>query len=211
MIVVGGGSSSRFGSEKLLQEIAGQPLVTHTIAAMTPHVDKCVLVARADLVEIFSDLGLGVEVVAGGSTRTLSEMAGLSALGGAPELIGIHDAARPVVDGGTIELLFETAARVGGAVPVVEPHDLLVDRHWLTPMDGVVRAQTPQVFQGPGLMAAFVKLAQSGGDAHDTVEVVHNHGDLRIAAVPGDADNLKVTFPEDLERVRSILTDPSRT
>ena len=44
MIVVGGGSSSRFGSDKLMTDVAGQPLIVHTIVALQDHVDVCVLV-----------------------------------------------------------------------------------------------------------------------------------------------------------------------
>ncbi len=211
MIVVGGGSSSRFGDDKLLAEVAGEPLVSHTVAAVRDLVDKCVLVIRPDIIEGISSLGLDVEIVPGGSSRTLSEMAGLTALGGNFDLIGIHDAARPLVEPKLIDQLFLTAEATGGAVPVWKPDDLLVYRRELKPVERPVVAQTPQVFRGPELFAAYVRSAEAGYDGHDTVEIVHRYGELEIAAVPADPSNIKVTFPEDLEFVKRYFADPSRS
>ena len=38
MVIVGAGSSTRFGADKLLTEVAGRPLIEHTIEAVRPHV-----------------------------------------------------------------------------------------------------------------------------------------------------------------------------
>jgi len=208
---VGGGTSSRFGSEKLLSEVAGSPLLSHTISAVLDIVDRCVVVSRPELVDKISDLSLGVEIVPGGSSRTLSEMAGLAALGDQFDLIGIHDAARPLIDPGLVNQLFLAAEETGGAVPILEPDDLLVDRRLYRPVDRPVAVQTPQVFRGPELLVAYVRAAQAGYEGHDTVEIVHRYGELKIAAVPGDPSNIKVTYPKDLEFVRQALGDPSRS
>ena len=210
MIVVGGGSSSRFGSDKLMTEVAGQPLITHTIAALKDHVDVCVLVCRADQQDELNSLDLGVTIVAGGATRTDSEMSGLAALGGEYDLIGIHDGARPLISRELIELLFDKADEFGAAVPVLEPDTLLIDRRLLRPIQNATTVQTPQVFRGPALLAAYVGAAQTAFEGHDTVEVVHEFGDLTIAAVPGDPLNIKVTQPADLEKVADVLGGLSR-
>ena len=211
MIVVGGGSSSRFGGDKLLVEVEGQPLISHTVSALRALVDKCVLVTRPDIIESVTGLGLDIEVVPGGTSRTLSEMAGLAVLGGDFDLIGVHDAARPLIDPELIDQLFLAAAKTGGAVPVLEPEDLLVDRRRLQPVEHPGAVQTPQVFRGPELLAAYVRSAQAGFDGQDTVEIVHRYGNLEIAAVPGDPLNVKVTFPEDLEFVKRVLGDSSHS
>jgi 2-C-methyl-D-erythritol 4-phosphate cytidylyltransferase len=211
MIVVGGGSSSRFEGEKLLAEVAGKPLIWHTVSAVRDLVDTVILVSRPDIIEKVAGLKLGVETVPGGSTRTLSEMAGLAALGGDFDLIGIHDAARPLVRRKLVDQLFVAAESTGGAVPVQEPEDLLLERHQLRPVERPGVVQTPQVFRGPDLFAAYVRSAEADYDGHDTVEIVHRYGDLRIAAVPADPSNIKVTFPEDLEFVRRWFEDPSRS
>jgi len=208
MIIVAGGDSSRFGGDKLMTPIAGRPLIAHTVAAVAGFADVCVMVCRQDQSEqLIRDLPDAI-VVAGGPTRTESEVAGLAALPDEMALIGIHDGARPLVSPALIGLLFETAATVGGAVPVLEPARPLVRRSNLGLVPGAV-AQTPQVFQGPALQAAYRRAAAQGFQGHDTADVVQAFSDLEIAAVNGDPSNLKVTYQSDLDTARAAL-DPAR-
>ena len=202
MIVVAAGSSVRFGSDKLLAVVAGRPLVAHTVAAVTDHVDRCILVCRQD--QMTSLDGLGAELVPGGPTRTASEMAGLSALGGPAGLIGIHDGARPLVRGALIETLFRVADRVGGAIPILEPRLPLIHKSDLSSAASVV-AQTPQVFRGDELLAAYAAATHVEYQAQDTAEVVQKFGRLVIESVPGDPANIKVTKPADIEVVKAAL------
>jgi 2-C-methyl-D-erythritol 4-phosphate cytidylyltransferase len=209
MVVVGAGSSTRFGADKLRTEIAGRPLIEHTIDAVVGLVDVCVVVCRA---EVANDLDRPDIVVApGGATRTSSEMAGLAAVGDQVDLIGIHDAARPLVDRALVERLFAAADAHGGAVPLLPYDRLILDKRSHEPISGLQGAQTPQVFRASDLLAAYVRAAQHGFDGHDTVEVVQRYGDVEIVAVPGDPGNIKVTYPEDLERVKARLSDTSHT
>jgi 2-C-methyl-D-erythritol 4-phosphate cytidylyltransferase len=211
MIVVGGGSSTRFGSDKLLTPVLGRPLIAHTVDAVVGHVDRCVVVVRPEIVDEIASLDLSIEITPGGATRTLSEMAGLTALGESVDVIGIHDAARPAPSDSLIEDLFDTAESVGGAVPIVPPEVMIIDRKTHRPVSGLSRAQTPQVFRATDLIVAYVKAAQSGFEGHDTAEVVAEFTNLTIATVPGEPSNLKVTYPEDLVAIEAILRDRSRT
>ena len=201
MIVVGGGTSTRFGADKLMAEVEGRPLVAHTVAAVAPTADIVVLVCRPDQQAALENLDPDLVVVPGGATRTASEMAGLAALGGEVDLIAIHDAARPLVRAELVETLYRTAAEVGGAVPVIEPEGILIDRHTLRPLHNTYRAQTPQIFRGPDLLGAYVRAAQTGFEGLDTADVMLRFGQVPIAAVPGDPENIKVTYPRDLKMV----------
>ena len=210
MVVVGGGASTRFGQDKLMIEIDGRTLLEHTIDAVIDHVDVCVVVCREEIGPTVLERRPGVVVTAGGSTRTRSEISGLSAIDREVDLVGIHDAARPLVSGATIEELYDTALREGGAVPLLKYRQILVDRETLSPVPGVHGAQTPQVFRATDLMAAYSRAEEEGFEGHDTVEVMQEYSDVRIVAIPGDPANLKVTYPEDLDEVRR-LSDPSHT
>lgn len=205
MIVVAAGRSVRFGGDKLMTAVGGLPLVAHTVSAVEGHVDRCILVCREDQVSALIRLDLGVAIVPGGPTRTASEMAGLAAIGEATSLIGIHDGARPLVTPALIEVLFQTADRIGGAIPVVEPARPLVKKSNLTLVDGAMIAQTPQVFRGEELMAAYMSAARIEYEAQDTAEIAQRFGKLAIQAVPGDPDNTKVTEPADIEQIREAL------
>lgn len=210
MVVVGGGSSTRFGTDKLMADIGGRPLIQHTIEAVLHHVDVCVVVCRPEISETIARMAADVILTTGGATRTSSEMAGLAAIGREVDLIGIHDAARPVLGSKTIDRLFEAAHDVGGAVPLVAYDRLILDKRTHQPLPAIHGAQTPQVFRAPELMAAYVRAAQAGFEGHDTVEVVQRFSDVRIVSVEGDPDNVKVTYPRDLETVRARLSGPSR-
>lgn len=210
MIIVGGGSSTRFGSDKLMVEVDGRPLIAHTIDAVVQHVDVCVVACRAEIAEAAASFH-DVIVTQSGATRTLSEISGLAVIGEEVDLIGIHDAARPAADPDLIERLFDVAESEGGAVPLVPYDGLIVDRHTLQPVSGLYAAQTPQVFRGPDLISAYARAAQSGFEGRDTVEVMQEFSDVKIVAVPGDRSNVKVTFPGDLGLVIELLSDSSRT
>lgn len=209
MIIVAGGASARFGDDKLMTPIAGQPLVLHTVAAIIGLVDLCVLVCRDDQTEALVEAHPGVTVVQGGHTRTQSELAGLAFLPDEVELIGIHDGARPLISPVLVNLLFDTAAEVGGAVPVIHPSRPLVRRSDLGHVQDAAVAQTPQVFRGPALQTAYRAAAASSFEGHDTADVIRAFSDLEIAAVAGDPDNIKVTYQSDLDRVKAAL-DPAR-
>lgn len=211
MIVVGGGTSRRFGSDKLLADVNGRPLIGHTIDAIADRVDICVVVCGREVAETLGKSHPDIVVVRGGATRTRSEIEGLAALGDTPALIGIHDAARPLVSADSTDRLFALAEDHGGAVPVLEAGRVLIDKATRLPVTGLRRAQTPQVFRGPELLAAYDRAARAGFEGHDTVEVVHEYSQLEIVAVPGDPFNIKVTFPADLETIRASLAGPSRT
>lgn len=211
MIVVGGGSSTRFGQDKLMADVGGRPLIEHTVDAVASHVDVCVVVCRPDAAGRVSELRPDVTVTHGGATRTLSEMAGLAAIGREVDLIGIHDAARPAVSGRLVRRLFDVAHREGGAVPLVAHQQLILDRRSHEPVIGLHGAQTPQVFRAPELLAAYGRAAQAGFTGHDTVEVMQEFSDLMIVGVEGEPSNVKVTYPDDLKSVRTWLSGASRT
>lgn len=211
MVIVAGGSSTRFGSDKLMADIEGRPLISYTVEAVQAHVGRIVIACRPELIDTLTDLHPDVTVTPGGSTRTLSEMAGLAALGEEYDLVGIHDAARPILRGILVDRLFRIAARSGGAIPVLEPEGLLIGRTALTPAPDVRRVQTPQVFRAPDLMAAYVRAAQNGFEGLDTSDVMQEFSDVTIVGMPGDRTNLKVTYPDDLEVVRERIRARSRT
>lgn len=205
MVIVAAGSSTRFGADKLMSDISGRPLIAHTVLAVKSAVDFCVLVARHDQIAALEAMSLGVDIVPGGATRTESETSGLAAVPPS-RLIGIHDGARPAISRGLIDHLFEAASLHGGAVPGIPPRRALIEREGLTPVGNAVAVQTPQVFWGPELKSAYLAANRSGYTGHDTADVVRNFTNLEVAVVPGDPQNIKITYPEDLDQARVIIT-----
>ena len=147
-------------------------------------------------------------VVAGGATRQESVRAGLEALAPwAPDIVLIHDAARPFVAPATVAALLEALTRCDGAIPAVPVADTLkrgIDGTiaGTVPRDGLYRAQTPQAFRFDTILALH---RQQESGATDDAALFERAG-LPVALVAGHEDNIKITYPEDASRMERILS-----
>jgi 2-C-methyl-D-erythritol 4-phosphate cytidylyltransferase len=218
-LVPAAGSGSRLGGEKPKQymEIAGKPLLAHTLGSLMevgPILGIAVGLARDDRWwhEEFapSDRILGTYV--GGVSRAETVLRGLEYL--EPRVqnedwILVHDAARPCIRASDIErLISERGNGPSGAllaVPVPDTIKQSNDRDQVErtiSREGLWCAQTPQLFSYEALRDA---LQQS-----DLATVTDDSSAMEAAGymprlVPGRADNLKVTTREDLELATLIL------
>jgi 2-C-methyl-D-erythritol 4-phosphate cytidylyltransferase / 2-C-methyl-D-erythritol 2,4-cyclodiphosphate synthase len=145
--------------------------------------------------------------VPGGATRQDSVRAGLEALAPhAPDIVLVHDAARPFIPPGTIPALLAALQQVPGAIPALPVADTLkrVRQGIITetvPRDGLYRAQTPQAFHFRALLEAH-RSAPPG--ATDDAALLEAAGES-VAIVPGAPENIKLTYPEDLARLERIM------
>ena len=113
MVVLAAGSSKRMGRDKLMMEVGGVPVLVRSLQAMQncAAVDELIVVTRTSRLEEIAALrdryGLTkmTKVVVGGMTRAESSLAGVLAASNRATLIGIHDAARPLV---TDDIITET-------------------------------------------------------------------------------------------------------
>lgn len=213
LILLAGGSGHRAGEgeNKVYRSVAGAPLLAYSLRAIRafPTRVRLVVVDRKDdrslldklLVE-FSDLG--ARVVLGGTTRHRSEFAGLSAIAvNNGDLVGIHDGARPFLTAELWESLRAQAAAIGGAVPVLEPGPVFrTDGGGLRLLMGICKAQTPQVFAGLALVAAYQQATREGVDTAETVE---RFSEVKIGTIAGDHRHLKVTTAADFTRAADLV------
>lgn len=218
-IVLAGGSGTRLQrvENKVYLPLGGRTLLAWCLRTFedSPLVDRIVLVVRAGDEEraaaVTEPLGLHklTQTVVGGSTRHDSELAGLEALApdilaGAVGLIAIHDAARPFVRASLLDRVFTTANELGGAVPALELTGEFLLRVGSdgapapVPTTELRRVQTPQAFRARALLTAYRRASEEAFHGVDTAESVERFSDLQVGTVPGDPDNIKVTFLEDL-------------
>lgn len=222
-LVVAAGSSERFGGAvpKVLVPHAGRPLLAWTLEAF----DRCDAVHDVVLVgsppvraaHARGELG-GVKVravVAGGSSRQDSVRAGVAALPEGTRVVLVHDGARPFVTPGLVAAVAAAAAEAGAALPLLPVADT-VKRVGpdgcvaaTVPRDELRLAQTPQGFRLEVLAAAQAHAAEAGLQVTDDVALVEAAlasgalpAGVRVAAVPGEEGNVKVTRPGDLPRAR---------
>jgi 2-C-methyl-D-erythritol 4-phosphate cytidylyltransferase/2-C-methyl-D-erythritol 2,4-cyclodiphosphate synthase len=214
-LVVAAGRGHRFGGDvpKQYRALAGRPVVRHALAALTAHpqIDAVRPVYHPDDAALFAAAADGLTVmdpVNGGATRQESVLFGLESLdGAAPEMVLIHDAARPFVDAAMVSRTLTALEGAPGAVPAMPVRDTLKRAeagHVVETVDrqGLWRAQTPQGFRFAEILAAHRRLA--GEQLTDDAAVAERAG-LAVAVVDGSEDNLKITTEDDLKRAERMI------
>ncbi len=208
IVAAGRGTRAGGGVPKQWRSLAGRRVADWSVEAFTAHsaISRVVLVLHPD------DLGQAegfhdVTVALGGASRDASVRAGLEALeADPPDLVLIHDVARPLVPRHVIDGVIEALSHSAGAAPALAVTDAL----WrgaagnvagTQDRNGLYRAQTPQGFHYKAILAAH--RAHPGGAADD-VEVARIAG-LDVAITEGDEANMKITGPEDFARAEQLM------
>jgi 2-C-methyl-D-erythritol 4-phosphate cytidylyltransferase len=208
-IVVAGGRGSRFGAAKQFARLGGATVVERSIATTGRVCDGVVVALPPESMRSGWQPGPPVVTVAGGETRGDSVRAALATVPADAEIIVVHDAARPLAS----PLLFVAviaAVRAGAdaAVPGLAVTDTLkrVDGERVVetvPRDGLVVVQTPQAFRSEVLRRAHAT-ADNSSDASDDAVLVERSGGV-VQVVSGEARNLKITVPGDLEVAAGMI------
>lgn len=209
-VLVAAGRGTRFGATQAKQFAAldHQPVIRHAALHL--------LAAGATLQPVGEAAAINAALaglahrppVPGGAERQDSVRAGLEALADdPPDIVLVHDAARPCIPPGTIAALCAALENADGALPALPLAETLkladsgLVRATL-PRAGLYRAQTPQAFHYPAFLALHRTAA--GGAATDDCALLEAVGQ-RVALVAGSDDNIKITYPEDLARMQRLL------
>ncbi len=210
VVIVAGGSGARFGQprNKVFLPLGGRPILQRSIETMhaCQSVETVVVVCRPEDAHLVEALDPEVAVVAGGPTRHGSETNGIESLAGMGlDVIAVHDAARPLASVRLTEEIIRTAHRVGGAVPFLSLDQPVFDRGHLLDPERHVRVQTPQAFRAGPLVDAYRRARAAGFQGVDTAETVERYSELKVALVPGEPHNLKITYAEDIATAEKSL------
>ncbi len=148
-----------------------------------------------------------VNLVEGGITRFESVKNGLCSLG-YNGIVAIHDGVRPLVTKKVIENCVEMAKEAGAAIPVIALKDSLRKVKG-SENEHVSRSefravQTPQCFDLAKLIQAYKQPFRS--NFTDDASVWEAHGG-KVRLVEGDAENLKITYPLDLQLAELIMNN----
>ena len=215
-VIVAGGQGLRMGADRPKQflEIGGKPILRHTIErflAFDPDIELIVVLPAAEKDgwrNYCRESGFldRYSMVSGGITRFHSVQNALKYVGN-EGVVAIHDGVRPLVRRALLARLFEaaeTCPAVIPAVPVVESvRKAEGETSHPVSRDGLMRVQTPQLFDAAILKAAY---AQPFSPAFtDDASVVEAAG-TPVRLVAGDRINLKITTPDDLALASGLLT-----
>ena len=207
-VIVAAGQGQR-AEQPLPKQFArwrGKPVVRHSVEALAAAGVAPIVVAIPEGAENIARealTGLPVRFIAGGATRQQSVRLGLEALASDdPDLVHIHDAARPIVPLAVIERLTAALAHLPGAIPVLPVVDSLVHAQgdlMGTPgrREDLRRVQTPQAFRYPDILAAH-RNWEGEPMAGDDAQVAQAAG-LAVALVEGDEALHKLTFASDFD------------
>ena len=213
-ILVAAGSSTRMGFDKLTVPLAGKPLLVWSLQAVQdcPEISTAVLVCAAQRTEEFTAFAQSFpkisRIVAGGAERSASVLNGLLALASnPPDLVAVHDAARPLATPALFTQIL-AAAEQHRAASAAHP---IADSLHRAKADGLLQEsisrqnlfamETPQAAHFSDLLSA---IQAHGPGATDEVGALIAAG-IHPAPVLHGAPNFKITHPADLPVAEEIL------
>ena len=219
-------AESTGGTAKQFLPWRGVPLFWHAARAMSRSacVAGIVFVFPASQIEQANelladlqkhdDLGLPWVSACGGALRQDSVRLGLAALPVRPASVLVHDAARPFLTPALVRsVCHELAQGAAGVIPAISVTDTIkiVENGRVTatlPRDGLAAVQTPQGFQLQTLLDAHAHALEAGLAVTDDASLLEALG-FEVRVIQGEAANVKITRPEDLDLLRDETPLPS--
>ena len=217
IIITAGGSGKRMnaGIPKQFILLNNLPVLMHTINAFFNYSNKVniVLVLPETTFKTWDELckkynfQISHQLVKGGKTRFQSVKNGLSVID-KECLVAIHDGVRPFVKNEVIRNCFETAERLGNAVPAIAINESIreIRNSQNLPADRKKFRiiQTPQIFHSSLIKKAYQQDYRE--DFTDDASVVESTG-IKINLVEGNHENIKITRPVDIKIAEAFLND----
>jgi 2-C-methyl-D-erythritol 4-phosphate cytidylyltransferase / 2-C-methyl-D-erythritol 2,4-cyclodiphosphate synthase len=224
-VIAAGGTGTRMnaGVPKQFLEIAGKPILLHTIATISSleEVSQIIIALPADHIpEATSILSrqstrVPVQCVPGGQNRQESVRCGVSHVHPDTDVIMVHDAVRPVCDRDMMRRVLDAAWKKGAAVPGLPATETIqrVSRKGRVlatpPREELYAIQTPQAFHAGILRSALDRAHETGFVGTDESSVVRWAGHP-VIVVSGSPDNIKITRPLDLDIAERLISRSTR-
>lgn len=227
LVVPAGGSGQRMlsdkkqsgGTSKQFLKIGERSVIEHTLEPFLRDQDCLrIVIAVPDqeisaTKQIFKDPR--VQIIRGGNTRMQSVLSGLNVLHGEFEKstwVMVHDAVRPNLHSSDLQKLKQTVSvEAYGGILAVPSRDTLkqvesgcvlgtLDR------ESIWNALTPQMFRLGKLYNAINRAVVEGFELSDESSAMEYVG-ARVILVAGRADNIKITYPEDLPMLKALIKE----
>lgn len=213
LIIAASGKSERFGEDKLLYKINGKTILEWAVLNFKDlKFEKKILVlntAKArdkKIIKKFKDFS----IAQGGEKRAISVFNGFVAA--SPEknsYVIIHDGARPFFPKILIEKLVKEIKKEKGVVPVTPVKETIkkCKRGFIEKTlkrEDVFFVQTPYIFKAEVLYRAYkmpMKLWEDLTDESQLLEILK----IPVKTIEGSSLNIKITYPEDLKILKSLL------
>lgn len=220
-IIPAAGSGSRFSKTELkqYQMIQGQTVLEHTVSRLNdlPLLGYVLAISADDSVAKTLNFTQPdkAHFCVGGTERVnsvLNALTYLSQIASPDDLVFVHDAARPCVTQDCLNRLVNTAIQEKCsailAIPVRDTLKLVEQANNINKTvrrDFLWQAQTPQISKLGILKYAIEKALQDGITITDEASALEYVGEP-VKVVQGRSDNIKITYSDDLELAKLILT-----
>lgn len=210
------GRGTRFASDgtpKQYMQLAGVPLLRHSILAFLNHrqVDDVICVIHPQDIKLYEEAVMGLDLlnpVFGGDTRQASIRIGLEALEQYnPAKVLIHDGVRPFVSKRIINGVIEKLETHPAVIPAIIVEDTIKKCddgkiEWTLERENLWRAQTPQGFIYSDILNSHIAFK----DLHFTDDsALNEYAGIPVAIIPGSQNNFKITNQEDYERAQRMV------
>ena len=219
-VIPAAGSGSRFSKTELkqYQNILGKTVLEHTVARLnTLNLEGYVLAIgeNDNFAQTLNFLSNSTpHFCLGGKERVhsvLNALNYLSNIASDNDWVLVHDAARPCVAKESLQLLIETAITQDmNAILAIPVRDTLKKVLNENVIDGTVsrdflwQAQTPQMARLGELKSAIEKALNDDVVITEEASALEYSG-FKVQVVQGRADNIKITYPDDLTLAKLIL------
>ncbi len=220
-VIPAAGSGSRFSKTELkqYQMIQGQTVLEHTVSRLNDLPLSGYVLAISEDDSVAKTLNLAqpdkAHFCVGGAERVhsvLNALTYLSQFASPDDLVFVHDAARPCVTQDCLNHLVNTAIQQNCsailAIPVRDTLKLVEHKNNIektVSRDYLWQAQTPQISKLGILKHAIEKALQDGITITDEASALEYVGET-VKVVQGRSDNIKITYSDDLELAKLILT-----
>jgi 2-C-methyl-D-erythritol 4-phosphate cytidylyltransferase / 2-C-methyl-D-erythritol 2,4-cyclodiphosphate synthase len=213
-VVVAAGRGFRAGGEgpKQYREIGGEPVIRSSLKGLAGHPGIAMVqpVIHPDDTALFRAAAAGLDVlepVFGGATRQASVRAGLEQLRPRrPDLVLVHDAARPFVSGALISRGIAAASACGAAIPALAIADTVKTVDPSGAVTGTIEraqlrlVQTPQAFAFATLFEAHQRARAAGREDFTDDAALAEWAGIKVSTFEGEAGNVKLTTADDFVR-----------
>jgi 2-C-methyl-D-erythritol 4-phosphate cytidylyltransferase/2-C-methyl-D-erythritol 2,4-cyclodiphosphate synthase len=216
-IVVAGGRGFRAGGDlpKQYRDLAGQPVIRPSLALLAGHGEVSIVqpVIHRDDAARYQTAAAGLDLlppVYGGATRQASVRAGLEALQShRPELVLVHDAARPFASAALVTRAIKAARQSGAAIPAIAVADTVKSVDGSGTVTGTVEraqlrlVQTPQAFAFTTLVEAHRRAQDAGREDFSDDAALIEWAGHKVTTFEGESGNMKLTTAEDFARLET--------
>ena len=215
-VILAAGQGTRMNKKynKLLLPLGTRTIVEYSLDAFLDHrrIRKIFLAVSSKDLNIFENLfPRSIVLVQGGERRQDSvsnAMRKIMEEKKIPELVLIHDGARPFCTRKLIDRIIDSTNEFGAAIPVLPVTDTIrnirEEKIKVIDRNNLFSVQTPQGFRTKLINKALNQAIKKNLEVTDDASLIESMGG-KVKAIKGEYQNFKITTPEDLDRANFIL------